>query len=139
MLQNVPGNMLPQHRSVLKNTSHYKITLVVNTTGLQYRPHRASPFDIYNILEAFTKMLKKKKEERKTQQISHFIHMFLLIILTGLLNGPMFRRYTFRQVAMVGSVLIFFGILLTAFCETFLEYIASYALLFGKSLVLFFI
>ncbi|XP_037812442.1 uncharacterized protein LOC119604081 [Lucilia sericata] len=50
---------------------------------------------------------------------------------TGLLNGPMFRRYTFRQVALVGSILIFFGILLTAFCETFLEYIITYALLFG--------
>ncbi|KAM7346809.1 uncharacterized protein ACRADG_006583 isoform 2-T2 [Cochliomyia hominivorax] len=50
---------------------------------------------------------------------------------TGLLNGPMFRRFTFRQVALVGSILIFFGILLTAFCETFIEYIITYALLFG--------
>lgn len=44
----------------------------------------------------------------------------------------MFRRFTFRQVALVGSILIFFGILLTAFCETFIEYIITYALLFGK-------
>ncbi|XP_073834410.1 uncharacterized protein [Musca autumnalis] len=50
---------------------------------------------------------------------------------TGLLNGPMFRRFTFRQVAMVGSLLIFVGIILTAFCETFIGYMISYALLFG--------
>ncbi|XP_061396638.1 uncharacterized protein LOC133332268 [Musca vetustissima] len=50
---------------------------------------------------------------------------------TGLLNGPMFRRFTFRQVAMAGSLLIFFGIILTAFCETFIGYMIAYALLFG--------
>ncbi|XP_030379560.1 uncharacterized protein LOC115627844 [Scaptodrosophila lebanonensis] len=50
---------------------------------------------------------------------------------TGLLNGPMFRRFTFRQVAIAGSLLIFTGILLTAFCETFAGYMFAYALLFG--------
>nr|XP_016937329.1 uncharacterized protein LOC108015411 isoform X2 [Drosophila suzukii] len=50
---------------------------------------------------------------------------------TGLLNGPMFRRFTFRQVAMAGALLISGGIALTAFCETFLGYMVAYALLFG--------
>ncbi|EDW26430.1 GL13011 [Drosophila persimilis] len=50
---------------------------------------------------------------------------------TGLLNGPMFRRFTFRQVAMAGSLLISSGIVLTAFCETFVGYMVAYALLFG--------
>ncbi|KAH8304105.1 uncharacterized protein [Drosophila kikkawai] len=50
---------------------------------------------------------------------------------TGLLNGPMFRRFTFRQVAMAGALLISGGIMLTAFCETFLGYMVAYALLFG--------
>ncbi|XP_017110895.1 uncharacterized protein LOC108134900 isoform X2 [Drosophila elegans] len=50
---------------------------------------------------------------------------------TGLLNGPMFRRFTFRQVAMAGALLISSGIVLTAFCETFLGYMVAYALLFG--------
>ncbi|KAH8362191.1 hypothetical protein KR084_008932 [Drosophila pseudotakahashii] len=50
---------------------------------------------------------------------------------TGLLNGPMFRRFTFRQVAMAGALLISSGIALTAFCETFLGYMVAYALLFG--------
>jgi len=51
---------------------------------------------------------------------------------TGLLNGPMFRRFTFRQVAMAGALLISGGIALTAFCETFLGYMVAYALLFGE-------
>jgi len=51
---------------------------------------------------------------------------------TGLLNGPMFRRFTFRQVAMAGSLLISGSLILTAFCETFLSYMVAYALLFGE-------
>jgi len=50
---------------------------------------------------------------------------------TGLLNGPMFRRFTFRQVAMAGALLCFSGIVLTAFCETFAGYIFAYAVLYG--------
>ncbi|XP_012160976.1 uncharacterized protein LOC101460513 isoform X2 [Ceratitis capitata] len=50
---------------------------------------------------------------------------------TGLLNGPMFRRFTFRQVAMAGSFFIFTGLMLTAFCESFVGYMITYALLFG--------
>uniref|UniRef100_A0A0A1WU42 Monocarboxylate transporter 9 n=1 Tax=Zeugodacus cucurbitae TaxID=28588 RepID=A0A0A1WU42_ZEUCU len=50
---------------------------------------------------------------------------------TGLLNGPMFRRFTFRQVALAGSFFIFTGLMLTAFCESFIGYMITYALLFG--------
>ncbi|XP_017493085.1 PREDICTED: monocarboxylate transporter 4-like, partial [Rhagoletis zephyria] len=49
---------------------------------------------------------------------------------TGLLNGPMFRRFTFRQVALAGSLFIFVGLMLTAFCESFIGYMATYAILF---------
>ncbi|XP_017850383.1 uncharacterized protein LOC108605264 isoform X2 [Drosophila busckii] len=50
---------------------------------------------------------------------------------TGLLNGPMFRRFTFRQVAMAGALLCFTGITLTAYCESFAAYIFAYAMLYG--------
>ncbi|XP_020716891.1 uncharacterized protein LOC101460513 isoform X3 [Ceratitis capitata] len=43
----------------------------------------------------------------------------------------MFRRFTFRQVAMAGSFFIFTGLMLTAFCESFVGYMITYALLFG--------
>ncbi|XP_054728066.1 uncharacterized protein LOC129237382 isoform X2 [Anastrepha obliqua] len=50
---------------------------------------------------------------------------------TGLLNGPMFRRFTFRQVGLAGSLFIFVGLMLTAFCESFISYMITYAILFG--------
>ncbi|XP_067640997.1 uncharacterized protein [Eurosta solidaginis] len=43
----------------------------------------------------------------------------------------MFRWFTFRQVALAGSFFIFIGLMLTAFCETFIGYMFTYALLFG--------
>lgn len=51
---------------------------------------------------------------------------------SGLLNGPMFRRFTFRQVAMAGALLSFTGIALSGFCETFAGYIVAYSVLYGK-------
>ncbi|XP_037938724.1 uncharacterized protein LOC119671918 [Teleopsis dalmanni] len=50
---------------------------------------------------------------------------------SGLLNGPMFRRFSFRQVALIGALFIFVGIILIGFSETFMGYMFSYALLFG--------
>ncbi|XP_017869450.1 PREDICTED: uncharacterized protein LOC108618054 [Drosophila arizonae] len=50
---------------------------------------------------------------------------------SGLLNGPMFRRFTFRQVAMAGALLSFTGIALSGFCETFAGYIVAYSVLYG--------
>lgn len=50
---------------------------------------------------------------------------------TGLLNGPMFRRFSFRQVAIAGALFNFVGLFLTAFSNTFLSYMITYALCFG--------
>ncbi|XP_037937311.1 monocarboxylate transporter 9-like [Teleopsis dalmanni] len=51
--------------------------------------------------------------------------------ITGLLNGPMFRRYTFRQVALVGSFLTFLGLFFSAFADTFMLYVLSFSLCYG--------
>ncbi|KAL5278640.1 hypothetical protein ACFFRR_003335 [Megaselia abdita] len=51
--------------------------------------------------------------------------------LTGLINGAMFRRFTFRQVAFVGGLCCFFGILGSAWCWSFTSYMIIYALLYG--------
>ncbi|KAH8397411.1 hypothetical protein KR222_003078 [Zaprionus bogoriensis] len=53
---------------------------------------------------------------------------------SGLLNGSMFRRFTFRQVITAGALLAFNGIVLTAFCETFAGYMCAYSLLYGFGL-----
>ncbi|EDV99913.1 uncharacterized protein LOC6565465 [Drosophila grimshawi] len=50
---------------------------------------------------------------------------------TGLLNGPLFRRYTYRVVALVGSVLTFVGLFWMAFADTFTTYLLSFSIFYG--------
>ncbi|ALC48711.1 CG8051 [Drosophila busckii] len=50
---------------------------------------------------------------------------------TGLLNGPMFRRYTYRAVALVGSVLTFVGLFWMVYANTFAVYMMSFSIIYG--------
>lgn len=52
--------------------------------------------------------------------------------LIGLVNGAMFRRFTFRQVALAGSLLGFAGIFLSAFCVSFVQYLICFSCIYGK-------
>ncbi|XP_022209195.2 uncharacterized protein LOC111065373 [Drosophila obscura] len=54
--------------------------------------------------------------------------------LVGIVNGAMFRRFTFRQVALTGTILAFVGIFLTAFCTTFWQYIFCLSAVYGIGL-----
>ncbi|XP_026846525.1 uncharacterized protein LOC6597452 [Drosophila persimilis] len=54
--------------------------------------------------------------------------------LVGIVNGAMFRRFTFRQVALTGTILGFSGIFLTAFCTTFWQYIVCLSAIYGIGL-----
>ncbi|XP_075154462.1 uncharacterized protein LOC142228055 [Haematobia irritans] len=54
--------------------------------------------------------------------------------LIGLVNGAMFRRFTFRQVALTGSILGFAGIFLSAFCRTFVQYLVCFSCIYGIGL-----
>ncbi|XP_013118792.2 monocarboxylate transporter 9 [Stomoxys calcitrans] len=51
--------------------------------------------------------------------------------ITGLLNGPLFRRFTYRQVALVGSFLTFIGLFACVFAESFLFYVLSFSICYG--------
>ncbi|XP_049311454.1 uncharacterized protein LOC105233807 [Bactrocera dorsalis] len=57
--------------------------------------------------------------------------------LTGLLNGPLFRRFTYRQVAFGGSTLIFIGMFLSVFAQSFLFFLMSFSFFyaFGRGLM----
>ncbi|XP_075154472.1 uncharacterized protein LOC142228058 [Haematobia irritans] len=57
-----------------------------------------------------------------------------LSCLVGLVNGAMFRRFSFRQVAIVGSLLAFTGMLLSAFCESFVQYLICFSMTYGIGL-----
>ncbi|KAH8300921.1 hypothetical protein KR044_004599 [Drosophila immigrans] len=50
---------------------------------------------------------------------------------TGLLNGPLFRRYTYRAVALFGSVLTFVGLFWMVFADTFTLYMLSFSIIYG--------
>ncbi|KAH8237765.1 hypothetical protein KR038_011570 [Drosophila bunnanda] len=50
---------------------------------------------------------------------------------TGLLNGPLFRRYTYRVVALWGSVLTFAGLFWMVFADTFAVYLLSFSIIYG--------
>ncbi|KAH8397412.1 hypothetical protein KR222_003103 [Zaprionus bogoriensis] len=50
---------------------------------------------------------------------------------TGLLNGPLFRRYTYRVIALVGSVLTFVGLFWMVFADTFTIYLLSFSITYG--------
>ncbi|KAM8718502.1 hypothetical protein ACLKA7_001671 [Drosophila subpalustris] len=54
--------------------------------------------------------------------------------LVGIVNGAMFRRFTFRQVAMVGTTLGFVGVFGSAFCTTVWQYIVCLSLIYGVGL-----
>lgn len=52
-------------------------------------------------------------------------------MLAGLLNGPLFRRFTYRVVALVGSVLTFVGLFWMVFANTFTVYLLSFSIIYG--------
>lgn len=54
--------------------------------------------------------------------------------LVGIVNGAMFRRFTFRQVAIAGTTLGFLGIFGSAFCTTVWQYIICLSLIYGVGL-----
>ncbi|EDV99914.1 uncharacterized protein LOC6565466 [Drosophila grimshawi] len=54
--------------------------------------------------------------------------------IVGIFNGAMFRRFTFRQVAITGTTLGFLGIFLSAFCTTVWQYIICLSLIYGVGL-----
>lgn len=49
----------------------------------------------------------------------------------GLFNGPLFKRFSFRQVGIFGAILVIIGIFSTAWCSTFVSYILAYSTVFA--------
>ncbi|XP_050098844.1 uncharacterized protein LOC126579522 [Anopheles aquasalis] len=54
-----------------------------------------------------------------------------LTSIVGLANGPMFRRFTYRQVAFGGALLVAIAIMLTACMDSFAGYMVTFAVLYG--------
>lgn len=61
------------------------------------------------------------------------IYFFFLL---GLINGPMFRRFSYRQVGLFGAFLVAFAIFTTSISNSFLMYLLTFSVLYGKLLFL---
>uniref|UniRef100_A0A182MZR3 Major facilitator superfamily (MFS) profile domain-containing protein n=1 Tax=Anopheles dirus TaxID=7168 RepID=A0A182MZR3_9DIPT len=51
--------------------------------------------------------------------------------IVGLANGPMFRRFTYRQVAFCGALLVGLAVTLTSLADSFPVYMVTFAVLYG--------
>lgn len=56
--------------------------------------------------------------------------MFMCVI--GLANGPLFRKFSFRQIAFVGALICATSITILSTTETFTCAIIFFSLLYGK-------
>ncbi|KAK9752912.1 Major Facilitator Superfamily [Popillia japonica] len=52
----------------------------------------------------------------------------------GLLNGPVFRKLSFRQYGLIGSATIAISLLFTAFARSFLAYLMLFSIFYGVGL-----
>lgn len=59
-------------------------------------------------------------------------YLSILWHFVGFLNAPLFRQFTYRQVALASSFLTFLGLFLSAFATSFLHYIVAYSCIYGK-------
>lgn len=50
-------------------------------------------------------------------------------MLMGLVNGALLRKFGYRKISVTGSVFMIFGIISTAFANTFIEFVVSYGLI----------
>lgn len=52
--------------------------------------------------------------------------------LIGLANGPVFRRFSFRQVAIFGSLVVSAALICTAFANSFFTFLMTFSILYGE-------
>ena len=55
----------------------------------------------------------------------------------GLINGPILKKYGFRKVSVISSIILFFGLVLTSRANSFAYFMVSYSIIAGNNFVLF--
>ncbi|XP_004535188.1 uncharacterized protein LOC101458121 [Ceratitis capitata] len=89
------------------------------------------PFQQYGLIYR-QRMLDLGFTAKETTTIVNIVMSLSSIV--GIVNGAMFRRFTFRQVAICGNMLAFFGIFLSAWATTFWQYVLCISVLYGSGL-----
>ncbi|XP_037938720.1 uncharacterized protein LOC119671917 [Teleopsis dalmanni] len=96
-----------------------------------------SNFAIFPALQQYGFIYRQRMEVLgfDAKQTTTIVNIVMAISsLVGIVNGAMFRRFSFRQVAMTGSCLVFAGIFLSAFCTTFFQYVICFSCIYGIGL-----
>lgn len=52
----------------------------------------------------------------------------------GLINGPLFRRFSYRQVALCGATLVAVALFVSTFCSSFWSYLLFYSICYGSGI-----
>ncbi|XP_053682173.1 uncharacterized protein LOC128732803 [Sabethes cyaneus] len=88
----------------------------------------------FPVLQQFGMLFRDRMSELgiSSSEITSFINTnAALMSIVGLMNGPMFRKFTFRQVAFCGASLVSLGLLLTSISNSFLTYLLTFSILYG--------
>lgn len=92
-------------------------------------------FCIFSIIQQFGLLFREKFEAigLTSTQITTIVNTTLATSsCSGLLNGPLFRKFSYRQVAMAGGCLSFLGLFGTIFCNSFIPFLISNSIIFDK-------
>lgn len=66
-----------------------------------------------------------------TETSTLFNMQYAVSSFTGLFNGPLFRRFTFREIGLIGAALVFIGLFASAWSTNFLFYILTFSIVYG--------
>lgn len=92
-------------------------------------------FCIFSVIQQFGLLFKDKfaRIGLTSTQITTIVNTTLATSsCSGFLNGPLFRRFSYRQVAIVGGLLSFLGLFCTIFCNSFVPFLISNSIVFGE-------
>ncbi|XP_031763333.2 uncharacterized protein LOC128199969 isoform X2 [Galleria mellonella] len=56
---------------------------------------------------------------------------FAMTSCAGLINGPMFKTFSYRQVSLTGAIIVFISLMLTTFSYNFITYLVFFSILYG--------
>ncbi|KAL5288038.1 hypothetical protein ACFFRR_008716 [Megaselia abdita] len=93
-----------------------------------------SNFCIFSIIQQFGLIFKEKFQTigLTSSQITTIVNTTLATSsCSGFLNGPLFRRFSYRQVAIFGGFLSFIGLFCTIFCNSFVPFLISNSIVFA--------
>ncbi|XP_061396690.1 monocarboxylate transporter 9-like [Musca vetustissima] len=93
-----------------------------------------SNLSVFPPLQQYGLIYRRRMEKFQfdAKEITTIINVEMAVAsMVGLVNGAMFRRFTFRQVGLVGSLFAFSGIFFTTFCDNFWKYLVCFSSIYG--------